>query len=716
MVLHESSGNAVPVVVRNGQFYKRVRNTGCDSLQLLTEQEVKTILTADGGYRTAIVINGQLPGPPIIVKNGTEVVVNVKNSLLMEGITIHWHGMLQHNTPWMDGVGTVSQCPINPGETFTYRFLATPPGTHWYHSHLGTERTDGFYGALIVLGSYTFENMVSPTKKFDGDFIMLVSDWMREPSIDIYNRIHRTMQRFTPGFDDTEQCFFQTNQLDGAVIGHTPFISGLLNGKGRHYNSTNQVENDIIPIEWFNVKPHLYYRFRVISASMMYAFRISIDSHDLVLSATDSNPIVPTPVQSVVVHSGERVDFYIHAKQPIKNYWIRGETLEIENRVGGAVTAGHVEAVLHYDKSPLTEPTSQPDLCTQSNPCTVVNCPYRYYPSNTFTRCIPISDLKAHKGTPPPRIPNDMSNFQEIFMNFHLTGSGRLTPSVNGRHFVPPSTPLMILPKGELSDYMTICDEKVCDTDHCDCTHYVELTMGNVIQIVLYNIRIGELIQAAAHPVHIHGHHFYVLKTGYGLYDRETGNFVGENTDIDCGNNPQCNIGKWNDPTWKGDKIPGLNLENPPLKDTIIVPVGGYVVVRFVADNPGWWFVHCHIEDHQIQGMALMLKEGDVTEMMNPPKDFKTCGNFWWSETEFRDKLEGVLGGIGETKDSLRVLQINPVTAQLPLDQNKECVDEEDYHIVLGVAIAEAVLNIVLLLACCYCCLQYKHRSAYTRI
>ena len=32
-----------------------------------------------------------------------------------------------------------------------FRFLADPPGTHWYHSHLGTERTDGLSGALIVL-------------------------------------------------------------------------------------------------------------------------------------------------------------------------------------------------------------------------------------------------------------------------------------------------------------------------------------------------------------------------------------------------------------------------------------------------------------------------------------------------------------------------------------------------------------------------------------
>ena len=41
------------------------------------------------------------------------------------------------------------------------------------------------------------------------------------------------------------------------------------------------------------------------------------------------------------------------------------------------------------------------------------------------------------------------------------------------------------------------------------------------------------------------------------------------------------------------------NLENyPPIKDTVITPAAGYTVIQFVADNPGWWFFHCHIEYH----------------------------------------------------------------------------------------------------------------------
>lgn len=37
----------------------------------------------------------------------------------------------------------MTQCPIIPGETFTYKFKATELGTHWYHSHSGVQRTEG---------------------------------------------------------------------------------------------------------------------------------------------------------------------------------------------------------------------------------------------------------------------------------------------------------------------------------------------------------------------------------------------------------------------------------------------------------------------------------------------------------------------------------------------------------------------------------------------
>ena len=58
------------------------------------------------------------------------------------------------------------------------------------------------------------------------------------------------------------------------------------------------------------------------------------------------------------------------------------------------------------------------------------------------------------------------------------------------------------------------------------------------------------------------------------------------NPDLECPTD-RCHNATFKDPTWLGGNIPGLNEINPPLKDTVIVPAGGYVVIRFLADNPG---------------------------------------------------------------------------------------------------------------------------------
>ena len=59
-------------------------------------------------YRMYIAVNGQIPGPTLIVTENQKVCIDVHNKLTSEGVTIHWHGMYQKRRPWMDGVGFVS--------------------------------------------------------------------------------------------------------------------------------------------------------------------------------------------------------------------------------------------------------------------------------------------------------------------------------------------------------------------------------------------------------------------------------------------------------------------------------------------------------------------------------------------------------------------------------------------------------------------------------
>lgn len=72
--------------------------------------------------KLVLAVNGQFPSPTIRAVEGDTVEVHVTNHIPTEGISFHWHGIHQRGTPYYDGAVYVSQCPINPGETFTYRF------------------------------------------------------------------------------------------------------------------------------------------------------------------------------------------------------------------------------------------------------------------------------------------------------------------------------------------------------------------------------------------------------------------------------------------------------------------------------------------------------------------------------------------------------------------------------------------------------------------
>lgn len=69
-----------------------------------------------------------------------------------EGTAIHLHGLSQRGTSWYDGVPGISQCPIAPGSSFTYRIRADVYGSSWWHSHFSAQYTAGAYGPLIIYG------------------------------------------------------------------------------------------------------------------------------------------------------------------------------------------------------------------------------------------------------------------------------------------------------------------------------------------------------------------------------------------------------------------------------------------------------------------------------------------------------------------------------------------------------------------------------------
>ncbi|KAM0948345.1 putative laccase [Dioscorea sansibarensis] len=126
-------------------------------------------------------------------------------------------------------------------------------------------------------------------------------------------------------------------------------------------------------------------------------------------------------------------------------------------------------------------------------------------------------------------------------------------------------------------------------------TKLKRLKYNSVVEVVLQNTA---LIAAESHPLHIHGLNFFVLAQGFGNYN-------------------------------EGAAQKMFNLVHPQVRNTIAVPPGGWAVIRFTANNPGIWLVHCHLDVHLPIGLAMALEvENGPTpnsKLPPPPPDFPTC-------------------------------------------------------------------------------------------
>jgi iron transport multicopper oxidase len=72
------------------------------------------------------------------------------------------------------------------------------------------------------------------------------------------------------------------------------------------------------------------------------------------------------------------------------------------------------------------------------------------------------------------------------------------------------------------------------------------------------------------------------------------------------------------------------------MRDTVSIPANGFIVLRFIADNPGVWFFHCHIDLHLVGGMGSTLIEApDELQARHsiPDASISVCQKTgrWWS-------------------------------------------------------------------------------------
>ena len=602
-------------------------------------------------YRTFIGINGRFPGPTLIVYQGQTVVVDVINMLLTEVTTIHWHGLEQRGTYWMDGAGTVSQCPIEPGTSFTYIFNVSTAGTFWYHSHSGAQRSEGLFGALVVKNDTSAKNYPIEFLDIPEEHTLTLLDWQREESTNLFWKNLAKVRQFSAFSecpDDipiTRPSLEFTRGVDQSGVGTFTWWSGLINGLGKHADVP--FKRSILSV--FTVERGQTYRFRLIGVQSVYAYRFSIDSHRLTLIATDSWLTEPVVTDYIIIHSGERYDFVVTANQTGDNFWMRAETLEANFSSSDEPAPyqsfpGHlVQAVLHYDGTRVPVGPeyelipNDPKSCNIDNQCIAVNCPFKYYHPSYFITCINAYQLKLFEETPSDQLPSE--NYDEqyflIFGFENVINNTRLrTATINARNFIPYKASPSIQP-GAIPE-STLCNLDDDCLDGCLCTHQLNLEYNKTVRLVLSSAGLKMAHRRFTHPIHLHGHDFFVVGTGYGTYNDTTGGVIKPTSEIECDPDLSTDV-TCVFPKWTNGEGPEISLNQKTIrKDTILVPALGYVIIHFKTTNPGWWFLHCHMEPHQLEGMALTINEAFDMQTM-PPAGMQQCGNFSWTVEEFRE-------------------------------------------------------------------------------
>lgn len=606
----ETENDTILVYPSDGNL--RMRGMAYNS-SVLNQEQLDKVIRGDGETsRLVLTVNGTFPGPRIETWEKQILNLTLINALHTNNIAVHFHGQIQWNTPWMDGVAFVTQCPIQPGQTFVHNFTAYPVGTFFYHAHIGDQRMMGLYGPLIV------RPKTRPDPE-ENEIIIALQDWnhLMGPET-AFARMMTNMFDF-----QTYEVIHNTYSVDMSFFTAFDFQSGLANGKGRFWK--NNTLNNGSPLERFKIRSGTRYRFRVIGAMTAYPLRVFIYGQTLILRSSDGYSVNNITVQSIIVHPGERFDFYWDAPAAdvlsSKEFLLVAQSLETPESLGySKYHAAEVVLEMEDFNGPtnLNPQNSQEEGCTNASKCVTFNCPYKYYPIDEFRECLNFNDV--NNTDPNSNYPHVIGNKvdEEYFLNFGFVNG----PSINGRAFIFPTVSLLTQP----DEGIVQCPEtsETCDTDgRCKCTHILKIPSNKLIQFVFTNLGSEN---GASHPVHVHGYSFYVMKMGFGTYDNKTGILLNNSQDITCTDRQgYCSRENWTDRSWSNGNIPNPNPK-PPLKDTIVVPNGGYVVARIRSDNPGMWFLHCHIDFHMSTGMAMVIDVGDYKP--TPPDDFPKCHSF----------------------------------------------------------------------------------------
>ena len=311
----------------------------------------ETTVNITGHPRTAMTINGGLPGPLLRWREGDTVTLRVKNALKVD-TSIHWHGILLPAN--MDGVPGLSFHGIEPGGVYVYQFKVRQNGTYWYHSHSGFQEQSGVYGPLVI------DAKEPEPFQYDRDYVVMLTDWTDEDAVglmktlkkqsDYYNEHKRTVGDFIHDVSEKGWGSTVADRKMWAEMKMNPTDLADVSGATYTYLMNGQAP----AMNWTGVfRPGEKLRLRFINGSAMTYFDVRIPGLKMTVVAADGLHVKPVSVDEFRIAVAETFDVIVEPTEAA--YTLFAQSMDRSGYARGtlAVKAGATALIPALDPRPL---------------------------------------------------------------------------------------------------------------------------------------------------------------------------------------------------------------------------------------------------------------------------------------------------------------------------------------------------------------------------
>lgn len=530
-----------------------------------------TLVNYAGKEKRAIAVNGQIPMPTLTFTEGDTAEIVVHNQL-KESTSLHWHGVFLPNKE--DGVPWLTQKPIEPGTTYTYRFPIIQHGTHWYHSHSGLQEQIGMYGSFVML-----KKQNDPTFRKGIDDLptvpLMISEWTNYNPNNINRMLHNAndwaaiKKNATQSYAEAiREGYFKTKiknewkRMLAMDVSDVYYDKILLNG-----NHTT----DLKTVDGKTLKAGDKVRLRVSNGGASSYFWLRYAGGKITVVANDGNDVEPVEVDRLIIAVSETYDIVVTIPDDGVSYEFLATTEDrtqsasyfigngIKQLISPLPTLKYFEGMKMMND--MMKMDGNLDDMGMKMSLNQMDMNVVMYPEITGkAKQKQKQDHSQHNVDSDPNRYNANELGEIKTLNYAMLQSPHNTE-------LPKDAPVKELKftlTGNMNRYVWSMDNRILSE-----VDKIPVKKGEILRITIYN---NSMMR---HPMHLHGFDFRVIN-GKG--------------------------------------------ENAPLKNVLDIMPMETDTIEFLANEEGDWFFHCHILYHMMGGMNRVFAVDDYQNPHLPNK------------------------------------------------------------------------------------------------